>query len=299
MVVAHEKIAAFDQLDAHLLGEKHVLEIGAVVTARREENDDRIVIVARRHGAQILQQALWIVADRRNALPGKRIREQPHHDLAVLEHIGDAGGRAHIILEHEEIALAGADQIDAGDMRVNLVRRIDAHHLGPERRVELHQLFRNEARLHDLLVVIDVVEKHIDRLDALDAAALHQLPFGAIENAGNEIEGDQALGRAGFAIDREGDTQAAKNLFGGLLLGGERFQRQPVEEAGEIRVGPADGAVWSVHFVEKFARGRGSVLAQTRTGNFKSLRQTFRPGCSSGPTPRLWRFPSLLYFQAS
>src|SRR4029079_5703145 len=158
----------------------------------------------------MLQQALWIVANRRNALSGKRIREQPHHDLAVLEHIGDARGRAHIIFEHKEIALAGADQLDAADMRVSLVRWIDAHHLGPERRVELHQLFWNEARLHDLLVVIDVVEEHIDRFDALDAAALHQLPFSPIENAGNEIEGDQALGRAGFTIDREGDTPAAK-----------------------------------------------------------------------------------------
>src|SRR5262245_1234826 len=31
ITVAHEQIAAFDELDAHLLGEEHMLEIGAVV----------------------------------------------------------------------------------------------------------------------------------------------------------------------------------------------------------------------------------------------------------------------------
>ena len=36
ITVAHEQIAAFDELDAHLLGEEHMLEIGAVVTAGRE-----------------------------------------------------------------------------------------------------------------------------------------------------------------------------------------------------------------------------------------------------------------------
>ena len=46
IAVAHEQIAAFDELDAHLLGEEHVLEIGAVVAARRQQHDDRIVVAA-------------------------------------------------------------------------------------------------------------------------------------------------------------------------------------------------------------------------------------------------------------
>ena len=98
-----------------------MLEIGAVVAAGREQHDDRVFGARRSHGAQILDQPLRIVADRRDALPGKGIGKEPHHDLAVLEHIGDAGGRAHIVLEHEEVALAGADQIDAGDMGVDVV----------------------------------------------------------------------------------------------------------------------------------------------------------------------------------
>ena len=56
ITVAHEQIAAFDELNAHLLGEEHMLEIGAVVAAWREQHDDgSVVVVARRHGPQILQ----------------------------------------------------------------------------------------------------------------------------------------------------------------------------------------------------------------------------------------------------
>ena len=65
-------------------------------------------------------------------------------------------------------------EIDAGDVGVDVVRRLDADHLGPEGRVEQDELGRHETRLEDLLVVIDVVEEDVDRLDALDAAPLDQ-----------------------------------------------------------------------------------------------------------------------------
>ena len=125
IAVAHEEVAALDELDAHLLGEEDVLEIGAVVAAGREQDDDRVAGAAGRHRAQILQEPLGVVADRRDALPVERVGEEPHHDLAVLEHVGHARRRAHIVLEHEEVALAGADQVDAGDMRIDVVRRLE------------------------------------------------------------------------------------------------------------------------------------------------------------------------------
>ena len=201
-----------------------MLEIGAVVAAGRQQHHDRVFRARRRHGAQVFDQPLGIVADGRDALPGEGVGKEPHHDLAVLEHIGDARGRAHIVLEHEEVALSGADQIDAGDMGVDVVRRLDADHLGPEGGIEQNELGRHKTRLEDLLVVIDVVEEDVDRLDALDAAPLDQIPFGAVEDAGDEVEGDQTFGRAAFSINGEGDAEPAKQLLGGVLLGGERIR---------------------------------------------------------------------------
>jgi hypothetical protein len=41
--VAADQVAALDQLDAHQPGEQGVLEVGAVVDARREHHDVRVV----------------------------------------------------------------------------------------------------------------------------------------------------------------------------------------------------------------------------------------------------------------
>ena len=242
IAVAHEEIAAFDQLDAHLLGEEHVLEISAVVAAWREQHDHGSVGVARRNGAQVFQQALGIIADRHDRLAREGIGKEPHHDLAVLEHIGDARRRAHIVLEHEEIALAGADQVDAGDMRIDIARRLDAEHLGAKGRVRQHELRRHEARLDDLLVVIDVVEEDVDRLHPLNAAALDKLPFGAGEDTRDQVEGDQPLGRAAIGIDGESDAEAAKQLlrsrdvFGRLSRCARGCEQHDAEEPAHRRI---------------------------------------------------------------
>ena len=206
-----------------------MLEIGAVVAPGRQQHDDGIVIAVRRHGAEVLEQPFGIIADRRDALPIKGVRKEPHHDLAVLEHVGHAGWRAHIVLQHEEVTLASADQVDASDVGVDVVGRLDAVHLGSVGWIEQHEFRRYQTSLEDLLVVIDVVEEDIDRLEPLDAALFHELPFGAVENAGNQIEGDQPLGRAALGIDREGDAEPAEKLLGGGLLGDQGFDRKIVK----------------------------------------------------------------------
>ena len=63
------------------------------------------------------QQLVGIVLDRRDAVAREQLREQPHHDLAVLQHVGDAGGRARIVLEHVEASRLDAHDVDAGDVQ--------------------------------------------------------------------------------------------------------------------------------------------------------------------------------------
>ena len=85
--------------------------------------------------------------------------------------------------------------------------------------------------------MIDVVEEDVDRLDPLDAAPLDKVPFGAVEDARDQVEGDQPLGRAALGIDGEGDAEPAEQLLGRVLLGDERFDREIVEQAGESGIG--------------------------------------------------------------
>jgi hypothetical protein len=81
------------------------------------------------------------VVDPRHAVTGEELREQAHHHFAVLEHVGDAGGHAQVVLEHQEFAGIIAHHVDARDMGVNVPGHIDALHLRTVLRVA-QNLFR-------------------------------------------------------------------------------------------------------------------------------------------------------------
>ena len=99
----------------------------------------------RRHRAQRVEQLLGVMLDRRDAVPREQFGEQPHHHLAVLQHVGDAGGRAGIILEHVETFRRHPHDVDAGDMRVDVVGDMSARSSRPEHRVLKYQVLRDDA----------------------------------------------------------------------------------------------------------------------------------------------------------
>ena len=107
--VDHHQVLPLDQLDAHLVGEERVLEIGAVVDAGREHDDGGVAIEALgRDALQRHAQIVGVVLHGAHAVAGEQVGEHVHHRLPVLQHVGDPGGRARVVLEHEELVLAGA-----------------------------------------------------------------------------------------------------------------------------------------------------------------------------------------------
>ena len=115
LVVLDEEIAALDEFDAELVGQEGMLVIGRVEPAGRQQRDGRLLAAGGRDRTQRGEQRIGIIFDRRDAVLGEKIRHQPHHDFAILQHVGDAGGRADIVFENIEIVFAGAHDIDAGD----------------------------------------------------------------------------------------------------------------------------------------------------------------------------------------
>jgi hypothetical protein len=73
-------------------------------------------------------------------------------------------------------------------VRVNAKRHIDALHLRPVLRVGIDLLGRDNAGAHDIAVVIDVVDKQIERLDALPQTCFEALPFAARNDPRDQIE---------------------------------------------------------------------------------------------------------------
>ena len=102
------------------------------------------------------EQFVRIVLDRRDAVAREQVRKQPHHDFAVLQHVGDAGRRAGIVFQHVEIVGIDAHDVDAGDVDIDVVRHVLAVHLRPEHRVLEDQVVGDDAGAQDVAAVVDV-----------------------------------------------------------------------------------------------------------------------------------------------
>jgi hypothetical protein len=61
---------------------------------------------------------------------GEQLGEEPHHRLPVLQHVGDPGGGAGIVLQHVEGGFVHAHHVDAGDVDIDPVRHLEPDHLG-------------------------------------------------------------------------------------------------------------------------------------------------------------------------
>ena len=80
---------------------------------------------------------------------------------------------------------------------------------------------------------VDVVDEQVDRAHALLEAGREVRPFARREDAGDDVEGDDPLGRLLVAIDGEGDAEAAEGGFGGLLAAVQLGRGQVGEPGGD------------------------------------------------------------------
>ena len=224
-VVLDKQVLPLDQLHTHLLRQEGVFKVGRVVHAGGEHHNGGIGGGGRRHGAQGFQQQVRVMRHRGHAVLAEELGKQPHHHLAVFQHVADSAGNAQVVFKHVVLALAlrigRANDVDAADVRVNVARHVHIHHLGPELRVLENLLRRNHTRLDDLLPVINIVNEAVERGDALHQATLHAGPFMRRNDAGNQVKRNQPLGTAIFiapdcvfdTVHGKGDSDPAENHF--------------------------------------------------------------------------------------
>ncbi len=147
----------------------------------------------------------------------KSVRERPRHHDAILEHVGNAARRAHVVLEHAEFArLRIAHQIDPADMRMNSARHPYADHLAPEMRARIDERPRNPLVLEDHLLAVHVHQEEIQRHHALRKPAIDSLPFRMRDNARDQVERKQTLGSLPVAVYRERDSLDQERQIGKL-----------------------------------------------------------------------------------
>lgn len=120
-----------------------MLEIGAVVHARRQHHHRRLQHARRRAGTQGVEQHVGIVGHGRHGVLAEQLGKQAHGHAAVLQHVGNARWHAQIVFQHVIDAVAlfigCAHDVDAGNIGIDIVGYLDAFHLWPVLAVAAHQ----------------------------------------------------------------------------------------------------------------------------------------------------------------
>ena len=219
------------------------------------------------------QQLVRIILDRRHAVAREQLGKKPQHDLAVFQHVGDAGRRARIVLEHVEVVGVDAHDIDAGDMDINVVRHLLPVHLRAENRILKHQILGDDPGLENLAAAIDVLDVGVDGLDALLQPALQNLPLGGREDARNDVEGDETLLRLGVAVDCKGDADTPEEVLGFTAAEIEHVGRNLAEPLRQLGVGGPHRAFAAAHLVEHIGpRSTQVVLEKCLPHQWRSLK---------------------------
>ena len=236
-----------DQLDAHLLGQEGVLEVGRIARPWRQHHHGGVFHVA--GVAQGIEQQGRVVRHRRHRVAGKQLGKQPHHHLAVFQHVAHPRGHAQVVFEHVVAAVRMADQIDPGDVRVNAVRQVQALHGGLVLGVGKHLFGGNEPGFDDVVVVVDVPQKAVQRRHPLAQARLQHLPLVGMHDARHGVKRNQALGPGLVAIHRKGDADPVEQQIGFRVFFGQRLGRLRVQPVGKGLVMRSDGATGQQHLV--------------------------------------------------
>ncbi len=179
---------------------------------------------------------------------------------------------AQVVFEHVELAGAGADDVNAGDVRINAARYVHALHHRPVLGVLQHLRGRDDAGLEDFLVVIDVVQEQVERPDPLAQAGLQRLPFGRRDDARDDVERDQPLLAGFLAIDGEGDADAVEGEVGFGPLAGDALGRRRPQPFVVAPVMGTDAAVGVDHFVVEVHVG--PLAEESSSRDISSFRAT-------------------------
>src|SRR5207249_11293417 len=102
-----------------------MLVISGVVNAGRKEHDGGVRFPRGRDVTQNIEELLAIIFHWPDTVLREQIWENPAHNLPILDDIGNAGWATRIVLQHEKITVAIADQIGAANVDIDILRCIE------------------------------------------------------------------------------------------------------------------------------------------------------------------------------
>src|SRR3984893_4071123 len=136
-------------------------------------------------------------------------------------------------------------------MDVDILWHIETHELGSKMCGAANDFAGNNAVAHDRLVVIDITQKQIQRSDSLTETAFHMFPFGARNDARDQIEGKDPFGSFLIVIDRESHSLREKCVVCQVAFFLEFLGGHPRVASQELFIMRTDAAARIEHLVEE------------------------------------------------
>ena len=159
---------------------------------------------------QHLEQLFRICLHRQYISTFEKLRKRPLHDLAILNHVRDARWATQVVLQYVNLPVSRANQIGSGDVAPNPSWRLHPLYLFQKAFARLDHVLRQDSIANDLLVVIDVVDKHVQRTNPLLQTPFDVEPFLLLNHARNEIKRPYFFRSCGVTIDIESDSHVEK-----------------------------------------------------------------------------------------
>src|ERR1043166_3958537 len=195
-----------------------MLEVSGVENSRRQH-----CYLGRNQGSwekrlQHMQQLARILIHRVNSRRFKHLREGSFHHPAVFQDIRNSRGTPQVIFEDVNLTVAIPDEIRAGDMAPDALRRVETHTFLAKRPGGLDEILGHYLIFDDLLLVINIVDEKIERIDSLLESLFNPIPFCGFNYARDDIEWkDLFCGRV-IAVHIEGDTGLQQQALRGVLM---------------------------------------------------------------------------------
>ena len=95
-------------------------------------------------------------------------------------------------------------------MNINILRYIEANHIGAEVRWWFYNFFRYHAIRQNFSIVVDVIEKKIESKNSLTQPLFYLIPFCIWNDSRYQIKGENFFRPLLVSIDRKGNTMLKK-----------------------------------------------------------------------------------------
>ena len=252
---------------------------------------------------QRIEQPAAIVVHRPDRRALEQLRKRLLHELPVLQHVRHAGRAAQIVFQH---VVSGR--------RVSRTRSVPVMwhqtprggfrptHCGRKPLRRRHHVLRQHAVADDPLLVVQVVDQHVERGDPLPQAALQHLPFVAADDPRHDVERNDPLAALPVAVHVERDAELHHRPVGRPLTADQVVRRDAADAMKErLAIGPRLAGLIE-HFVVELVGlvleeprfegiGRGRVARQLRPGTGHQRRLLILhvdPRASAVLDPRRW-----------